>query len=131
MLSRFKLSMCNQRSSKHLLLQWSTTACLATPHRRNDFLSRTMLQRRPQQQPQEGDYGQEGQTAQQHYSYPPTNSFDAPPGGCGSSITDALPPSSIEGAAIAVAVGSCVRCGHMAHSAEDRFCSACGGSIRR
>jgi hypothetical protein len=86
----------------------------------------------PQQQPQEGDFGQEGQTAQQPYSYHPTNNFVAPPGGCGLGNTGPLPPSaSVEGTVASLVVGSCVRCSHIAPSAEDRFCSACGGSIRR
>jgi len=59
----------------------------------------------------QGDYGQEGQSHAQ-YQY---GSGNAPPS------------TLVEGAAVA----SCERCGHMTHSAQDRFCSACGGNIRR
>jgi hypothetical protein len=86
----------------------------------------------------QGDYGQEGQSHAQ-YQYHQTGNFIAPgqqplmasagdtasPSGYGSG--NAPPSALVEGAA----VGSCERCGHMAHSAQDRFCSACGGNIRR
>jgi hypothetical protein len=71
----------------------------------------------PQQQTQV-DYGQEGQS-QAQYQYPQTSGY-----GSG----NAPPSSLVEGAA---AVARCERCGHTAHSAQDRFCSACGGNIRR
>jgi hypothetical protein len=98
----------------------------------------------PQPQPQHAQVanGQEGQPQQPHS--PPQGHHCAlgqqlsslsvshvilpPPGGCAVSATDSPPSDPLQGGE---EVGNCERCGRKAYAAEDRFCSACGGNIRR
>jgi hypothetical protein len=80
----------------------------------------------PMPQQTQGDYGQEGQQIRSPLL---SSAGGVASDGYGSGIANPPPPSApVEGAA---AVASCERCGHTAHSPQDRFCSACGGNIRR
>jgi hypothetical protein len=79
----------------------------------------------PHQQSQ-GHYAAMSQPFSPHFVS--SGSLSPPAGYGGAGVLHSQPSAPLQGGQEA---GSCERCGHNAHSPQDCFCSACGGSIRR